>query len=60
MPAGIPRASIVAEAVGWTKSESTEVAPLGVISEPAPGEDMTDDEADIFEGEPGVELLEKP
>ena len=58
MPAGIPRESIVAEAVGWTKSKGTEVAALGVISEP--GEDMTDDEADMFEGEPGVELLEKP
>jgi len=40
-------------AVGLRRGVRTEVGPLGVTSV---GDDITDDEADMLDGEPGVEL----
>lgn len=52
MPAGMPRASMIG-ADGLRRGVRTEVGALGVISV---GDDMTDEEADMLDGEPGVEL----
>ena len=60
MPVGIsiPRASTITGAVGRTNGPRIDVGPLGVMSEP--GDDPTDDEADMFEGDPGVEFPDNP